>query len=135
MFARGLGRSPFRLPHAVPASGLDGADPAALDGERIGVGAGDFVYYAIFEWQDRKNPNGHAAGAVGARTILLFGPTPDRTLGRFPPNVRVMRAGLRCEPCWFARRLAACAGRVDCLDRLTADDVAAAIAATHTLTA
>jgi ADP-heptose:LPS heptosyltransferase len=70
---------------------------------------------------------GHAAGAAGTPTILLFGPTPDRTLGRLPPNVRVMRAGLPCEPCWFAHRFAACAGRLDCLGRLTPEEVAAAV--------
>jgi len=70
---------------------------------------------------------GHAAGAAGTRTILLFGPTPDRTLGRLPPNVRIMRAGLPCEPCWFAQRFAACAGRLDCLGSLTPQEVAAAV--------
>jgi ADP-heptose:LPS heptosyltransferase/glycosyltransferase involved in cell wall biosynthesis/SAM-dependent methyltransferase len=52
VFARGLGRTPFLLPHAMaeppPAGKL------ALDG----VGDGDFVFYAVFEWQDRKNPDG-----------------------------------------------------------------------------
>jgi ADP-heptose:LPS heptosyltransferase len=66
---------------------------------------------------------GHVAGAVGAPTLLLFGPTPDRTLGRFPPGVRVMRGGLACEPCWFTRRFAACQGRIDCLDRLGVEPV------------
>jgi ADP-heptose:LPS heptosyltransferase len=70
---------------------------------------------------------GHAAGATGTPTILLFGPTPDRTLGRLPPNVRIMRSGLSCEPCWFAQRFAACAGRLDCLGRLTPEEVAAAV--------
>jgi ADP-heptose:LPS heptosyltransferase len=70
---------------------------------------------------------GHVAGAAGTPTILLFGPTPDRTLGRLPPNVRVMRSGLPCEPCWFAQRFAACAGRLDCLVRLTPEEVAAAV--------
>jgi ADP-heptose:LPS heptosyltransferase len=42
---------------------------------------------------------GHVAGAVGTPTVMLFGPTPDRALGQFPPNVRVLRTGLPCEPC------------------------------------
>jgi ADP-heptose:LPS heptosyltransferase len=69
---------------------------------------------------------GHAAAAAGTPTVLLFGPTPDRTLGRLPPNARIMRAGLACEPCWFGRRFAACARRIECLDRLALEAVAAA---------
>lgn len=72
---------------------------------------------------------GHLAAAIGVPTILLFGPTPHATLGRFPPNVTVLRAGLPCEPCWFSKPLAACAGRVDCLAGLTVDTVVAAIRA------
>lgn len=72
---------------------------------------------------------GHLAAAVGVPTILLFGPTPDATLGRFPPNVRVLRSGLRCEPCWFAKPLLACAGDVACLAQLTVDAVVETIRA------
>jgi ADP-heptose:LPS heptosyltransferase len=71
---------------------------------------------------------GHVAAAVGAPTVLLFGPTPDVVLGGFPPNVIVLRAGLPCEPCWHARRFAACASRIDCLAAIRADDVTDAIA-------
>lgn len=71
---------------------------------------------------------GHIAGAVGAPTILLFGPTPDATLGRLPPNVKVLRAGLTCEPCWFGDRFAGCAGRIACLPLIEPAAVAAAIA-------
>jgi ADP-heptose:LPS heptosyltransferase len=70
---------------------------------------------------------GHMAGAVGTPTILLFGPTPDAALGRFPPNVKVLRAGLDCEPCWFGNRFAACARRVSCLSLIQVDRVAAAL--------
>lgn len=69
---------------------------------------------------------GHVAGATGTPTILLFGPTPDRTLGRLPPNVQILRTGLACEPCWFTARLTACAGGVDCLRQLSVAAVAAA---------
>ena len=57
----------------------------------------------------------HIAAAVGTPSVMIFGPTPDRTLGRFPPNVRVLRRGLPCEPCWFNARFRACASRIDCL--------------------
>src|SRR5207237_2248924 len=41
----------------------------------------------------------HVAAAVGAPTVMLFGPTPHATLGTFPPNVTVLRAVLSCAPC------------------------------------
>ncbi|HYH79685.1 MAG TPA: glycosyltransferase family 9 protein [Longimicrobium sp.] len=67
---------------------------------------------------------GHLAGAAGAPTLLLFGPTSEHVLGAFPPNVAVLRAGLPCEPCWTTARLRACAGRADCLRALDVGRVA-----------
>ena len=66
---------------------------------------------------------GHVAAAVGTPTVLLFGPTGDACLGPLPPNASVARAGLPCEPCWTTAPLAACAGRVDCLARLSVDAI------------
>jgi len=60
----------------------------------------------------------HIAGAVGIPTLMIFGPSPDQTLGRFPSNVRVLRRGSPCEPCWFGSRFRSCAGRIDCLNEL-----------------
>lgn len=65
----------------------------------------------------------HIAAAIGTPTVMIFGPTPDRTLGRFPPNVRVLRRGSACEPCWFDARFRACAGRIDCLAAVPVDTV------------
>ena len=53
VFAHGLGRTPFLLPHALPDD-LPSPPPLSLDG----VGPDDFVFFAMFEWQDRKNPEG-----------------------------------------------------------------------------
>jgi ADP-heptose:LPS heptosyltransferase/glycosyltransferase involved in cell wall biosynthesis/SAM-dependent methyltransferase len=53
VFARGLGRAPFLLPHAL-GEAPPPAGPLTLDG----VADQDFVFYAVFEWQDRKNPEG-----------------------------------------------------------------------------
>jgi ADP-heptose:LPS heptosyltransferase len=66
----------------------------------------------------------HVAAAVGAPTVMLFGPTPHATLGSMPPNVRILRAGLRCEPCWFRDRFRACGGRIDCLGSISVQRVA-----------
>lgn len=65
----------------------------------------------------------HVAGASGVPTVILFGPTPDRTLGQLPPNVTVVRAGLPCEPCWFGARFAECRGSIRCLAELAVDRV------------
>jgi ADP-heptose:LPS heptosyltransferase len=65
----------------------------------------------------------HMAAATGSPTVMLFGPTPDRALGQFPPNVIVIRSGLACEPCWFISPLKACAQRVDCLKSLSVESV------------
>jgi ADP-heptose:LPS heptosyltransferase len=65
----------------------------------------------------------YIAAAVGTPTLILFGPTPHLTLGRLPPNVRVLRSGLICEPCWSDLRFYKCAGRIDCLRRLSVSSV------------
>jgi ADP-heptose:LPS heptosyltransferase len=73
---------------------------------------------------------GHVAAAAGVPTVLLFGPTPDRTLGALPPNVVVVRSGLACEPCWFgAARFRSCQRRIDCLNRIPVEQVEAAVTA------
>ena len=66
----------------------------------------------------------HVAGALGAPTVIIFGPTPSLTLGKLPPNVVIVRAGLRCEPCWFGERFRACDKRIDCLRGVGVEDVA-----------
>jgi ADP-heptose:LPS heptosyltransferase len=71
----------------------------------------------------------HIAGAVGTPTLMLFGPTSDQALGRLPPNVRILRAGLACEPCWSGARFGACAGKVTCLAGLSVDLVERNLAA------
>jgi ADP-heptose:LPS heptosyltransferase/2-polyprenyl-3-methyl-5-hydroxy-6-metoxy-1,4-benzoquinol methylase len=55
-FAHGLGRQPFCLPHPLPARSPD--PRSTLDPARLGIRPDDFVFYACFEWQDRKNPHG-----------------------------------------------------------------------------
>jgi ADP-heptose:LPS heptosyltransferase len=66
----------------------------------------------------------HVAGAVGTPTLILFGPTSHQVLGALPPNVKLLRAGLPCEPCWSKARFGACTGQVTCLARLSVEEVA-----------
>lgn len=65
----------------------------------------------------------HVAAAVGTPTVMLFGPTPDHSLGAMPPNVKVLRSGLPCEPCWFRDRFRACGKKIECLSTLRVEDV------------
>jgi ADP-heptose:LPS heptosyltransferase len=65
----------------------------------------------------------HIAAAVGTPTIVLFGPTPHESLGPMPPNVKVLRAGLPCEPCWFRDRFRACGKKIECLSTLRVEAV------------
>jgi heptosyltransferase-2 len=65
----------------------------------------------------------HVAAAVGTPTVMLFGPTPHASLGPMPQNVKVLRAGLPCEPCWFQDRFRACGRKIECLSRLSVETV------------
>src|SRR3981081_4497399 len=70
----------------------------------------------------------HIAAAVGTPTVMIFGPTSELVLGSFPQNGRIVRRGLRCEPCWFDSRFRACAGRIDCLAQVTVEAIVCALA-------
>jgi ADP-heptose:LPS heptosyltransferase len=65
----------------------------------------------------------HLAAAVGVPTVMIFGPTPHIELGPMPPHVRILRAGLPCEPCWHGDRFAACRKNLDCLRQVSVDHV------------
>jgi ADP-heptose:LPS heptosyltransferase len=65
----------------------------------------------------------HIAAAAGTPTVMIFGPTPDLSLGQFPPNVKVLRTNLACEPCWFGARLHACSAQINCLRQLKVEVV------------
>ena len=55
VFSAALGKPVFKLPHPVFSVGPDvSTTPDSIDEWEIQ--AGDFVFYAIFEWQDRKSP-------------------------------------------------------------------------------
>jgi hypothetical protein len=52
-FGQGLGREAFRLPHPVISRHVNG-ERSQID--HLAGGGGEFVFYSIFEWQDRKGP-------------------------------------------------------------------------------
>jgi ADP-heptose:LPS heptosyltransferase/2-polyprenyl-3-methyl-5-hydroxy-6-metoxy-1,4-benzoquinol methylase len=55
-FQSALEKPVFKLPHAILPKSFNGDVPEP-DGW-LGVRPRDFVFYSIFEWQDRKNPQG-----------------------------------------------------------------------------
>jgi SAM-dependent methyltransferase len=55
VFATALGRPVFKLPHPVFSAESDGDVPSEMANEWQ-IQADDFVFYSIFEWQDRKSP-------------------------------------------------------------------------------
>jgi len=58
VFSRDLQRAAFRLPHVLLPNGDQEITCSSIDLERLGVRSEDFVFYSVFEWQDRKNPRG-----------------------------------------------------------------------------
>jgi ADP-heptose:LPS heptosyltransferase len=65
----------------------------------------------------------HIAAAVGTPTLMIFGPTPSQTLGRFAPHVSILSLAMECQPCWYTAPLRACERRVDCLRAFPAERV------------
>jgi glycosyltransferase involved in cell wall biosynthesis len=57
VFSRQLATPTYRLPYPVPVGLAAGTVPPSVD-VNLGIGSGEFVFYSIFEWQDRKNPLG-----------------------------------------------------------------------------
>jgi glycosyltransferase involved in cell wall biosynthesis len=123
VFARGLSRQPFCLPHPLSARGTGGA--GMLDLARRGIEVDDFVFYACFEWQDRKNPEGLIEAFLRAfpgngSEVLLIKSNPgaaeaaQQTLremrGRLGAQGRVV---LCCES-WSDAEIEALHARGDC---------------------
>jgi len=55
VFERALDKSIFKLPHAWVSNGDERLVPNLV--ATCGIRKSDFVFYSIFEWQDRKGPN------------------------------------------------------------------------------
>jgi glycosyltransferase involved in cell wall biosynthesis/SAM-dependent methyltransferase len=125
VFGRGLGRPAFRLPHPAPVAALrDARDPA--DGcNEIGVSASDFIFYSIFEWQERKNPDGlieaflRSFSRIGDAVLVLKANPAAHDVAK--QTLERIRGALGCEgrvvlccEVWSEARIAALHDRGDC---------------------
>lgn len=54
VFGKALDKAIFKLPHALLPNRVETIDAH----EFLDIGAGDFVFYSIFQWQERKCPQG-----------------------------------------------------------------------------
>jgi hypothetical protein len=123
VFARGLGRQPFCLPHPVPPR-LGGA-PEQADWAATGIAETDFVFYTCFEWQERKNPDGIFEAFLRAfpsetDAVLLVKTGPDAAVPaargladaqrRWPSAGRIILQAER----WSDARIDAMHARGDC---------------------
>ncbi|KKL92494.1 hypothetical protein LCGC14_1884160, partial [marine sediment metagenome] len=54
----------YKIPHAIDVPDLDSVPNFNIDG----VGANDYLFYSIFQWQERKNPYGLLAAYTAAFT-------------------------------------------------------------------
>jgi ADP-heptose:LPS heptosyltransferase/glycosyltransferase involved in cell wall biosynthesis/SAM-dependent methyltransferase len=123
VFARALGRQPFRLPHPVPLRPA----PAALDFDftSLGIAPDDFLVYSCFEWQDRKNPNGTMQAFLRAfpaqsDAVLLLKTNPGAAgaaagaLRDIRGDTDAMSRIVLCCEAWDDTRIAALHARGDC---------------------
>jgi 2-polyprenyl-3-methyl-5-hydroxy-6-metoxy-1,4-benzoquinol methylase len=82
VFSRALERPVFKLPHPlIPIQG-DGGNHCSGSNHRLGVDDADFVFYSIFEWQERKSPEGLIESFLRAfpdsgDAVLLIKTNPD----------------------------------------------------------
>jgi ADP-heptose:LPS heptosyltransferase len=125
VFSRELGRPVFRLPHAVPPLPSDGACAPASASDPQFAAAGDFVFYSIFEWQDRKTPGGMMEAFLRAfpeatDAILVLKTNPGAaeeakaTLQRIRAATRAHGRIILCCEAWSEARVRALHQRGDC---------------------
>lgn len=107
-FQRVLGKAPYVLPYALPE--LKRAPNAAPGEAQFGLSPTDFVFYSIFDWQHRKNPEGTIQAFLHAFPneceAILFLKTIGRAAREATDLLEEIRARthsrgrvlLRCEP-------------------------------------
>lgn len=122
VFERALGKPIFKLPHAwAPNSASPSGDLVAA----CGIRADDFVFYSIFEWQERKGPNEMIEAFLRAfpepaPVVLALKTNPGAarvaatTLAELRRHIRSQaRVELRPEA-WSEEQMAAFQQRGDC---------------------
>ncbi len=124
VFAQALQKPVFKLPHVwMPR----GANPSPNDEQlrKWGIQNGEFVFYSIFEWQDRKGPREMIEAYLRAfpsdsGTVLVLKSNPGAaalaasTLADAPRRIpSSARVELRCEG-WSETEIAALQSRGDC---------------------
>jgi 2-polyprenyl-3-methyl-5-hydroxy-6-metoxy-1,4-benzoquinol methylase len=122
-FRRDLRTPLFKLPHAIIPR--NGTGPIPAPDTFLGTGASDFVFYSVFEWQERKSPSEmlHAyLRAFPARqdTVLVLKTSPHAAAAaqqaleaarrRTPSSARV---SIRAES-WSESQMEALYARGDC---------------------
>ena len=122
VFERALGKPIFKLPHAWA---LNSATPAPDLVAACGIHEDDFVFYSIFEWQERKGPNEMIEAFLRAFPepapvvlVLKTNPGAARTAGATIAEIRrrvpsQARIEVRSEA-WNEERVAAIHQRGDC---------------------
>jgi glycosyltransferase involved in cell wall biosynthesis len=124
VFSAALGKPVFKLPH--PVFSPEANNGAARDAiEEWEIQTGDFVFYAIFEWQDRKSPERTLEAYFRSfpedeKTVLVLKTNPGATTvaSRAIEEVRGRtgsraRAAVRAEA-WSEAQVAALHARGDC---------------------
>jgi len=124
VFSVALGKPVFKLPHPMFSPSANGdATPEAID--EWDIQPGDFVFYAIFEWQDRKSPERTMEAYFKAfpqdeKTVLVLKTNPGAAtvVSRTLEEIRG-RTGSRARAAvpaegWSDAQIAALHARGDC---------------------
>lgn len=122
-FSRELRSPVFKLPHAILPTDFNGSVPEPH--QFLKVSETDFVFYSIFEWQDRKSPQGMMDAFLRAfsqqdEAVLLLkvnpqaAPVAERALHEARQKTRsAARVELRCQA-WQDAQIEALHRRGDC---------------------
>ncbi|MFH1412005.1 MAG: glycosyltransferase family 9 protein [Candidatus Omnitrophota bacterium] len=68
----------------------------------------------------------HMAGALGVRTVSVFGPVNEKVYGPYPASddhIVIKGESLSCRPCYNSFRLPHCGNNNECLDGISAGQV------------
>jgi ADP-heptose:LPS heptosyltransferase/2-polyprenyl-3-methyl-5-hydroxy-6-metoxy-1,4-benzoquinol methylase/glycosyltransferase involved in cell wall biosynthesis len=123
VFSRALERPVFKLPHPIFPPQSDG-QISELE-SFLGIAPGDFAFYSVFEWQDRKSPLGLITSYLHAfptqsDTVLLIKTNPGAaTVARQAIETarRQVRSGARVDirsEAWTEAQIEALHKRGDC---------------------